>query len=158
MGTLYEKFPGVPRKAIRIPPASVVFTGSLAGGYFNFDSRVLFYSASVNDRIIIDGIELAANIDQLEFSRAIVEPFKAQIWRGGNGTPILQQPFCFAAFNQGRNFAADFEPTNVDSNGVEEMYLSLSGSLKQTAPLADMDTVKIFGTASLYVLNKDLAK
>lgn len=152
MGTLNEKFPGIPREAIRILPASVVFTGALAGGYFVFDQKVDFYDASVGDRMVLDGLELAADIDQLEFSRAIVAPFRSQIWKSGNNVPVLQQPFVFAAFNQGRNFAADWTPTSL--NGSNELIkLSLNGSLKQTAALAGLSEVKIFGTASLYIVN-----
>lgn len=158
MATIQEKFPGIPTASIRAIPTAVTFTGALLAGKFVFTGRLPFYEASANDVMILDGLELAADIDQLDFSRAIVAPFKVQLFRAQNNSPILQQPFVFSAFNQGHNFSANWSPTNLDGKGGEIIQISLEGSLNQTAPLVGLAEVKIFASAMVYLVPKGLLK
>lgn len=154
MATLQQKFPNIPASQIRAVPVSAVFTGPLNAGIFEFDQLVEIYNADNNDLLVLDGLELAANIDQLEFSRALVDPFKISIYRGGNLSPVLQRPFVFASFNQGSNFAATWSPTGLDSNGNESVLLKIAGNLNQTAALVAYGEVKIFATAMIYIIKQ----
>ncbi len=158
MATIQEKFPGIPTNHIRAIPTAVTFTGVLVAGKFVFNSLVDFYKASANDVLVLDGLELAADIDQLDFSRAIVAPFKVQLFKKQNHSPILQQAFVFSAFNQGHNFSANWSPTNMGSNGSEMIQISLKGELNQTPNLVGLSEIKIFASAMVYLVPQGVLK
>ncbi len=158
MATIQEKFPGLPSADIRAIPTAVTFVGDLVAGKFVFNSLLDFYETSANDVLVLDGLELAADIDQLEFSRAIVAPFKVQLFRKQSHSPIIQQPFVFSAFNQGHNFSANWSPSMLGDNGHEMIQISLKGELTQTAPLVGLAEVKIFASAMVYLIPKGVIK
>lgn len=154
MATIYEKFPGK-YKSIRPYPIKAKWTANLNAGQFvfnNLDAKV--YDSSSGDLIVMDGLILAANCDQLVFSQAILDFFTINVILGGNKHPALLQPFPFAAFNQGENFSANWRPNATVNQGQEEIILRLNGSLQQTPDLAAFASVTIYATASVYILDK----
>lgn len=161
MSTIFQKFPGLSLDSsletkARIYPVSSVFTAALAGGFFVWDKvRVKILSVSASDLIVMDGVTLCSNIDQLQFSRALVGLFDLGVVRGGNGQRVNLAPFKFGAFNQGENFSANWVPTATEGN-LEEIFFELSGRLEQTQELVNLNSIQIIATSSVYLCKQGM--
>lgn len=159
MSTLWQKFPNIknPLEKVLVYPVAVQFLATLVSSYFLFNRvKIPAFKGNAGEVFVLDGVTLAANIDQLTFSNAI-EPtyndgfFSLDIVRGGNNTAVGLAPFRFSAFNQGTEFAANFRATGTEKN-EENFFFQLDGSLKQTAGLLALGVtqVQISITANIY--------
>ena len=139
MSTLWQKFPGVSdiEKKVVTYPVAARFTAPLVAGKFVYNRlTVPAFSASAGEMLVLDGVVLAGNIDQLIFANAI-DPtsndgfFSLDIVRRGNNHPVTLQPFKFGAFSQGGEFSVNWAPTATEK-GTEQFDFVLSGGLIQT--------------------------
>lgn len=154
MATIFEKFPGMDQKKIRSLPVSASWTANLAGAKYNFvNLDQTIFNSSAGSIMVLDGLILAANIDQLEFSRALDSMFTIDIIRTGNRYKTLLNPFYFASFNQGANFAAKWNANATINGGQEKINLRLNGSLNQIPALFGVPSVTIYASAMLYLLD-----
>ena len=160
MGTLREKFPGVHNieTAVKVFPVAARFSAPLVAGAFVWPRvDVPTFNGNIGEKFEADGFTLAANIDALTFSRAI-DPayanglFNLEIIRAGNRRPCTQAPFRFTAFNQGREFSANWEVTATDNQGVENFIFRLNGGLIQTPEIVALGLLQIdiIVTANVY--------
>lgn len=153
MATIYEKFPGMDQNKIRALPVSAQWTANLAAGKYTFvNSDQVIFDSSAGNIMVLDGLILAANIDQLEFNRAIDSLFSIDVRRNGNRYSTMLQPFSFASFNQGANFSSRWNPTGTRNN-QEQISFRLNGSLNQIPALAGVPSVTIYANAMLYLLD-----
>jgi hypothetical protein len=161
MSTIWQKFPGIKnlRERVDTQPIKAKFEAALAGGKYLFNSSVLALTLPHNRMGVLDGISFSSNIDQLTFSNAI-DPavndgfFQLNLVRAGNGSRVNLAPFMFAAFSQGTEFIANFEPTGT-KDGRENFNWNLTGSLLQTAALSGVQKISIFAVANIFILKSD---
>jgi hypothetical protein len=156
MGTVFEKFPGVSLDLdadakIRPFPVAASFVAPLVAGQYVFNkARMLALNISSSDLVVIDGLTIAANVDQLSFSRALNGLFSLSLVRTGNGQKINLAPFQFASFDQGANFTANFGSTGTVNN-QEAVDFELTGTLNQTQDLVGVSAITVFITGSPYL-------
>lgn len=165
MGTLWQKFPQFknPMDCIQVYPVAVTFTADLVAGKFTFPkvSKPAF-TGNAGEIFVLDGVTMAANIDQLIFSNAIDVDyiggfFELRMVRDGNKSPIGLAPFQFSAFNQGAEFSANWKPT-ATSNNEELFSFQLNGSLIQTPEIIALGKTEISLsiTANIYRIKNNL--
>ena len=150
MSTIWQKFPHLdnPLEQALVYPVAVSFTAALFGGKFLFPKILQSgFLGSSGEIFVMDGISLAANIDQLTFSAAL-DPnynngfFSLDIVRGGNKSAVGLAPFRFSAFGQGSEFAANWRATATENN-QEKFFFQLDGGLIQTPELITLGVSQI---------------
>lgn len=158
MSTIWEKFPGADANKATLFPASATFTASLAAGKFSWvASQVQGFEMDAGDLAVLDGITIAANIDQLVFSKALQAPFQICLVRGGNRRKVGLAPFVFGAFAQGEGFSANWKAVSTLS-GKEAIIFQLDGVLNQVTELVGYSSVSIFLTANVYLCKTGFMK
>lgn len=153
MATIYEKFPhkNVDADLVRPYPIAATFTGVLVNGEYIFNESLEIYESSSNDLIVMDGMDLSASIDQLDFNKGLNnEVFEISIIRGGSLMPVTLSPFKFNSFNQGANFSTNWKPSATQNN-LEKFFLKLKGSILQHPDIASEPEIKIHLVSMLYL-------
>ena len=159
MPTIFQKFPTIknPLEKVLVYPVAVQFLALLTGAAFVFPKvREFAFTGNSGEIFVLDGVTMAANIDQLNFSQAI-DPaynngfFSLDVVRAGNGTTVGLAPFRFSAFNQGAEFSVNWRPTATENN-EEKFLFQLDGSLLQTPELITLGVtqVQISISANIY--------
>jgi hypothetical protein len=167
MSTLFQKFPGLQnvQQKVKVYPVAVKFTAPLLAGRFEWNKVLKFaFIGNSGERFILDGVNLSATIDQLNFSNAIDPAVNngfmlLDIIRDGNNKTVTLAPFAFSAFNEGAEFSADFSPT-ATVNNQENFSFQLRGALIQTPGIIDLgvDEITILLTGNIYRIKEGVLK
>jgi len=161
MATIWEKIPWLKTPdssgAVMPFPFCLTFESSaVSGSIFTFQKVAQSaLEMDAGDLVVLDGLRIAANVDQLAFSRALVSPFELNLFRGDGKEQVNLKPWKFASFDQGENFAAVWQPNTLGSNGKDQALFTLEGQLKQIAELINETTVKIFITGNIYIIDQN---
>jgi len=154
--TIWEKFPWLRPEDFEVAmvyPVSATFSGPLSAGAFSFNSRQTVLEMDIFDIVVLDGLRIAGNIDQLVFSQAIAEPFQLSLYR--DATPqaarVNLRPWKFIAFSGADEFSAAWKPTQTVTGKAPAVF-ELIGNLNQTADLASYSLVNLFVSASIFLL------
>ena len=150
MSTLFQKFPQFknPLQQVLVYPVAVQFKADLIGGRFDFKQVTQpAFTGNSGEIFVLDGVTMAASIDQLNFSQAIDIQynngfFSLDIIRGGNRTAVGLAPFRFSAFNQGSEFSANWRPSATENN-EEKFIFQMDGALVQTPELIALGVSQI---------------
>lgn len=135
--TLQNLFPlssVCPARAL-VYPCAVEFSAPITAGHyvFNDDTRKSFGSKLLEKQTgVIAGVMISGNCSAEDFSAAVDEPLKIQIYQGGNDTPVNLAPFPFSQFAHGDNYSLWFNITQA-ANYQNEFFVGLSGKVRQIA-------------------------
>ncbi len=119
----------------QVYPCAVEFIAPITAGHYVFkdENRVSFGTKLLEKQTgVIAGIMISANCTADDFTAAVDEPLKIQIYQGGNDTPVNLSPFPFSQFAHGENYSLWFNITQA-ANYENEFFVGLSGKVRQIA-------------------------
>lgn len=159
MPSIFEKFPGfinslsMADQGIRPEPVLVAFTQAVAAGKFTFDTTLPAFQQNGQELVVLDGIKIAGDIDELVFSENIKTPFTLQAYRPSGNSVSAKWPF--ASYGQGEGFSALWLAASTLA-GKETISFRLAGELTQGASLIARGTVSLYVSANAYFVKQNL--
>jgi hypothetical protein len=159
MPTIFERFPGfvnnlaMAEQGIRPEPVLVAFTQAVVAGKYTFNLELPAFEQNGQEMVVLDGIKIAGNIDELVFSENLNTPFTLQAYRPGGNTVSAKWPF--ASYGQGEGFAALWLPAS-SQGGKESISFRLAGELNQGTLLIARPSVTLYVSANAYFVKQQI--